>query len=69
VVGLEFPFSYKPEVVDLWYGTKYSVGVNNMAKTKIAKESTKGVGKGYGKRPLKSPKVGGPGTRKVPVRA
>ena len=45
------------------------MGVNKMAKTKIAKESTKGVGKGYGKHPLKSPKAGGPGTRKVPVRA
>ena len=35
-----------------------------MPKTKIEKLSTKGVGKGYGKKPLNSPKVGGPGPKK-----
>lgn len=40
-----------------------------MVKPKIAKVSTKGVGKGYGKNPLKSPKVGGPGKTKTPKKA
>jgi len=40
-----------------------------MSKSKIQIESTKGVGKGYGKNPLKSPKAGGPGTKKVPRKA
>ena len=40
-----------------------------MAKPKIAKESTKGMGKGYGKNPTKSPKAGGPGKIKTPVKA
>ena len=40
-----------------------------MPKSKVARESTKGVGKGYGRNPLKSPKVGGPGKRKLPVKA
>jgi len=40
-----------------------------MAKSKIAKESTKGTGRGYGKNPLKSPKAGGPGTKPVPRKA
>jgi len=40
-----------------------------MPKSKIQKVSTKGVGRGYGKNPLKSPKVGGPGTGKVPRKA
>jgi hypothetical protein len=40
-----------------------------MRKTKVGKKSTEGVGRGYGKHPLKSPKAGGPGTKKVPVRA
>jgi len=40
-----------------------------MPKPKIAREGTKGVGKGYGRNPLKSPKAGGPGTRKTPVKA
>jgi hypothetical protein len=40
-----------------------------MPKSKVARVSTKGTGKGYGKAPLKGPKVGGPGTRKLPVRA
>ena len=37
-----------------------------MTKSKAQKEATKGVGKGYGKNPLKSPKVGEPGTGKAP---
>jgi len=40
-----------------------------MPKSKVAKESTKGVGRGWGKKPLKSPKAGGPGKRKLPVKA
>jgi len=40
-----------------------------MAKSPIQKTSTKGVGKGYGTKPLKSPKVGGPGTGKTPRKA
>ncbi len=41
-----------------------------MAKSKIAIKSTEGVGSGYGgKNPLKSPKVGGPGTKPVPRKA
>jgi hypothetical protein len=40
-----------------------------MAKSKIAKVSTKGTGRGYGKNPLKSPKAGGPGQRQLPVKA
>jgi len=39
-------------------------GVPNMPKMpkpKVARRSTKGVGKGYGKNPLRSPKAGEPG--------
>ena len=36
-----------------------------MGKSKIARVSTKGVGKGYGRNPLKSPKAGGSGTTKT----
>jgi hypothetical protein len=40
-----------------------------MAKSPIERESTKGVGSGWGKNPLKSPNVGGPGTQKLPKKA
>ena len=40
-----------------------------MPKTRIERKSTEGVGKGYGKKPLNSPKVGGPGKRDLPVKA
>lgn len=40
-----------------------------MVKSKIARKSTQGVGKGYGKDPLKSTKVGGPGKAKTPKKA
>jgi hypothetical protein len=40
-----------------------------MPKSKIQREATKSVGRGYGKNPLKSPKVGGPGKSNVPRKA
>ncbi len=43
--------------------------IPKMPKSKVEQKSTEGVGKGYGKKPLKSPKVGGPGRRELPVRA
>ena len=40
-----------------------------MPKTKIGRKATEGVGRGYGRTPLNSPNVGGPGKTKRPVKA
>ena len=40
-----------------------------MAKSRIAKKATQGMGRGYGNNPLNSPKAGGPGTAKLPRKA
>ncbi|MFC1933595.1 hypothetical protein ACFLXX_00385 [Chloroflexota bacterium] len=37
--------------------------------TKAAVDNTKYMGRGYGKKPLGSPKVGGPGKRQPPTKA
>jgi len=40
-----------------------------MPKSEAGRKSTEGVGRGWGRKPLKSPKVGGPGKTKVPRKA
>ena len=40
-----------------------------MAKSRIARVSTRGIGKGYSRNPTKRPKVGGPGKTRTPKKA